>query len=71
MVVADMATWRVHSPRPEDVLAAIEIHLRRRISLWDALVVQSALQLGCREIVSEDLNPGLVHPGIRVRNPFA
>jgi predicted nucleic acid-binding protein len=70
-IVADMAMWRVHSPRAEDVLAAIDIQLRSRISLWDALIVQSALQLGCREILSEDLNPGPVHPGIRVRNPFA
>ena len=70
-VVADLARWRVHAPQPEDVLEAIEIHRRRRISLWDALIVQSALQLGCAVVWSEDLSPGRVHPGVLVKNPFA
>jgi len=70
-VVEDLARWRVHAPGSGDVLEAIEIHLTRRISLWDALIVRSALQLGCREILSEALSPGAVHPGVRVRNPFA
>jgi predicted nucleic acid-binding protein len=69
-IVENLTGWRVHAPQPEDVLAAIDIHVRSRIPLWDALIVRSALQLGCREILSEDLNPGPVHPGIRVRNPF-
>lgn len=70
-VVEDLARWRVHAPGPGDVLEAIEVHLQSRISLWDALIVRSALQLGCREILSEDLAPGEVHPGVKVRNPFA
>ena len=61
----------MHAPGPSDVLEAIEVHLQSRISLWDALIMRSALQLGCREILSEDLAPGEVNPGVRVRNPFA
>jgi predicted nucleic acid-binding protein len=70
-VVADLARWRVHCPQPEDVLEAIEIHRRRRISLWDSLIIQSALRLGCGVVWSEDLSPGRVHSGVLVRNPFA
>lgn len=70
-IIEDLAGWRVHSPKPEDVLAAIEIHTRRRISFWDALIVRSAIQLGCRQILSEDLNPGPVLPGLSIRNPLA
>lgn len=70
-IVEDLTRWRVHSPEPHDVLEAIDVHLQSRISLWDALIVRSALQLGCREILSEDLSPGEVHPGVKVRNPFA
>lgn len=69
-IVEDLAGWRVHSPGPEDVLASIEIHLKRRISLWDALIIRSAVQLGCREILSEDLNPGPLQPGLSLRNPL-
>ncbi len=70
-IVGDLARWRVHSPRPEDVLEAIEIHRRSRLAFWDALIVRSALQLGCGVVWSEDLHPGRVHPGVVVRNPFA
>jgi predicted nucleic acid-binding protein len=70
-IVENLTGWRVHSPKAEDVLAAIEIHTRRRISFWDALIVRSAVQLGCRQILSEDLSPGPVQAGLSVRNPLA
>ena len=54
-----------------DVLAAIDLHRRKRISFWDALILQSAHHLRCRTIWSEDLNAGQVFGAIRVRNPFA
>lgn len=69
-IVADLAAWRVHVPEVSDVLDAIEIHRRYTISYWDALVIQSALRLGCQSIWSEDLNPEQVYADIRVRNPF-
>jgi predicted nucleic acid-binding protein len=69
-VVEDLAQWRVHAPQPDDVVSAIEIHQRASIAIWDALIVQSALQLGCEVIWSEDLNPGQVYRGVIVRNPF-
>jgi predicted nucleic acid-binding protein len=60
----------VHAPEVADVLDAIEMHRRYGISYWDALVIQSALRLGCQCIWSEDLNPGQVYADIRVLNPF-
>ena len=41
------------------------------ISFWDAMVMRSAAQLGCRMLWSEDLNSGQVYEGVRVMNPFA
>jgi len=70
-IIENLTGWRVHSPKPEDVLAAIEIHTQRRISFWDALIVRSAVQLGCKEILSEDLNPGSLQHGLSIRNPLA
>jgi predicted nucleic acid-binding protein len=70
-IVADLATWRVHSADVDDVLAAIEIHRRYGISFWDGLVIQSAASLGCQSLWSEDLNQGQVYAGIRLVNPFA
>jgi predicted nucleic acid-binding protein len=70
-LIEDLSQWTLHEPVRTDLLAAIDLHRKKRVSLWDALILQSARQLGCRTIWSEDLNAGQVFGAIRVRNPFA
>lgn len=69
-VVADLGRWTVHSPDPEDVLAAIEIQQRSQLCFWDSMIVRSAGRLGCEVLYSEDLNPGQRYAGVTVHNPF-
>lgn len=69
--VEDFARWTVHAPVVEDVLAAIRLHERHGISFWDAMIVQSAAQLGCDVLYSEDLNAGQRYDGVLVVDPFA
>jgi predicted nucleic acid-binding protein len=69
-IIADLSHWRVHSPRSDDVLSAIDSHRSQDISFWDAMIVCSAASLGCGTLYSEDLNPGQQYEGVRVRNPF-
>ncbi|MFN8490709.1 MAG: PIN domain-containing protein [Caldilineaceae bacterium] len=69
--ITDLSEWKIHVPDISDLLNAIEIQKRYQISFWDALIIHSALQLGCECIWSEDLNSGQVYEGIRVVNPFA
>lgn len=69
-LIGDLSKWTLHEPVRADVLAAIELHRRKRISLWDALILQGAHQLRCRTIWSEDLNAGQAFGETRVRNPF-
>jgi len=66
----DLARWHVHSPDAVDALAAIEIHRRTGASFWDAMILRSAKQLGCKTLHSEDLNSGQTYEGVQVRNPF-
>jgi len=55
-----------------DILrAAIETSQRFRVSYWDAAIIESARALGCKEVLSEDLNAGQSYAGVRVVNPFA
>ena len=54
--VEGFARWTVHAPGAEDVLAAIDLHERHRMSFWDAMIVRSAAALGCETLLSEDLN---------------
>lgn len=70
-IVRKLATWSVHSPTSSDVIEAIEIERRYGVSFWDSMIVQSAIQMGCNEILSEDLGPGQEYYGVRVVNPFA
>lgn len=70
-VVENLGEWFVHIPRVDDVLGAIEVHRSYLISFWDAMIVQSASELGCDTLWTEDLNPGQIYRGVRVENPFA
>jgi len=55
----------------EDILRApLNSAERYRISYWDAAIIESARQLECREVLSEDLNDGQNYGGVRVVNPF-
>ena len=50
--------------------AALEAAGRFHISYWDAAIVEAARALGCRTVLSEDLNHGQNCSGVKVLNPF-
>jgi predicted nucleic acid-binding protein len=43
----------------------------RRLSIWDAMIVEAAAEAGCDELWSEDLSGVGELRGVRVVNPFA
>jgi predicted nucleic acid-binding protein len=65
-----LARWRVHSPLPDDVIAAATLSSRHQLSFWDAMIVRSAAELRCGTLWTEDLNDGQVIEGVRLANPF-
>lgn len=67
--LAGLARLAVHSPDAGDVLAAIDIHQRHGISYWDALILQSAGEMSCSTVWTEDLAERQ-YDGVTVRNPF-
>ena len=69
-IIADLSVWQVHRPGVQDLLDAIRLQHRYETSFWDAMIIASAIQLGCRTIWSEDLNPGQVYEQLRVLDPF-
>jgi predicted nucleic acid-binding protein len=52
------------------VLASLRARERFGISLWDASIVEAARFLGCRVVLSEDLQHGQDLAGVRVVDPF-
>jgi predicted nucleic acid-binding protein len=53
-----------------DVLGAIDLHRLHQFSIWDALIVRTALISGCRILYSEDLQAGFRVENLEVVNPF-
>lgn len=70
-VVTSLAEWRVFCPGPNDVVAALELKTRAQVSFWDAMILHSAAQLGCKVLWSEDLNAGQGYGEVTVQNPFS
>ncbi len=69
-VIADLASWAIHRPGHDDVLRACKIHRQHKASWWDALIINSAVELGCSILWSEDLGSGTRYGSLTVRNPF-
>jgi predicted nucleic acid-binding protein len=69
-IIADLSAWEVHCPGVQDLLDAIRLQERYRISFWDAMILASAVQLRCQVLWSEDLNPGQVYGRVQVQSPF-
>jgi predicted nucleic acid-binding protein len=68
--VAALTALPVAQVDSASVLAAIARAGSRKISLWDALILQSALESGCTTLLSEDLQHGQTIDGVRIENPF-
>ena len=55
----------------ETHLAGLQLAERHRLSVYDAMMLAAALQLGCTTFWSEYLQDGLVVEGrLTIRNPF-
>ena len=70
-IISDLSQWRLHVTDVDDILEAVDIHQRNRISFWDALIICSANKLGCALLLTEDLSSGRLYEGIKALNPFA
>ena len=69
-IIADLSVWHVHRPGVEDVLDVIRLQDRYQTSFWDAMIVASAIHLGCHTMWSEDLSTGQVYDTVTVASPF-
>ena len=49
---------------------ALEIRAAHRFSFWDSAIVAAAIALGCRVVLTEDLQHGRVVDGVRIVDPF-
>jgi predicted nucleic acid-binding protein len=59
--------WAIDHPTVE---TAWSVESRFGFSYWDALIVASAQTLGCRYLLSEDMQHGQVVDSVQILNPF-
>jgi len=69
-IISDFSSWKIYTPNANDVLHAIDIQDEYSVSFWDAMILQSALRLGCNNLWSEDLSHGQSYRSLSVINPF-
>ena len=69
-VLVDLGGWIIHRPGHADLVSAARLQRRYKIAWWDALVVNSAIELGSSVLWSEDLANGQRYWAVTVRNPF-
>jgi predicted nucleic acid-binding protein len=50
--------------------ASLRISQRYGFSLYDSLIVASALDAGCTTLYTEDMQHGQIIDGLRIENPF-
>ena len=52
------------------VLSAVALARGKKLSLWDALILEAARSAGCVRLLTEDLQHGLQLGDLTVLNPF-
>jgi predicted nucleic acid-binding protein len=69
-IVQEYLTWTIVENTGDLLVAAIELQQKARLSFWDAMVVQAAIDAGCDRLYSEDLNAGQKLGPVVIVNPF-
>ena len=54
----------------EMIYSAVLLTVEFGISFYDALILQSAIDLGCETLYTEDFQHGREYSGVKVVNPF-
>ncbi len=52
------------------IFGAIALSQRHTVSMWDGLILQAALDSGCKRLLTEDLHDGWDLDGLKIENPF-
>ncbi len=68
--VEALSAFPVRSLGPELVRAAVRRSASSRVSYWDALIIESALDADATVLLTEDLQHGQSFGRLRVLNPF-
>jgi len=63
--------FRTIETSPSVMVSAADLALEHGLDIWDAVILAAAASVGCRLLLSEDLQDGFTWNGVTVANPFA
>jgi predicted nucleic acid-binding protein len=69
-IVAAYGEWCAVATEPLLIVSASRLEEEHTLSLWDALIVQAAIQAGAERLISEDLQDGRRFGVLTIENPF-
>ena len=69
-IVNDFAEFPLVQVDRAIISRAMKRHQGKGFSFWDSLIVEAALQSGCSQLLSEDMQDGLVINTLTICNPF-
>ena len=69
-IVNDFAEFPLVQVDRTIISRAMKRHQGKAFSFWDSLIVEAALQSGCSQLLSEDMQDGLVIDTLTISNPF-
>lgn len=70
-IVRRLARLQVVPTDAQLVVSAVALCRRTQVALWDALIMQAAIESACTTLLTEDLQDGLCIGPLTVRNPFS
>lgn len=70
-VIAWQASYRVAETTLTIMLRAIGLVVADGFQVWDAVILATAAETGCRILLSEDMHEGFTWAGVTVVNPFS
>ena len=69
-VVNDFAEFPLVQMDRVIISRAMKRHQSKNFSFWDSLIVEAALQPKCSQLLTEDMQDGLLIDSLTLRNPF-
>ena len=69
-VIESLLSLEINIVETDTIFKAIKVSKENTISFWDALIISSASDSGCKIIFTEDLNRGQIISGVKIENPF-
>ncbi len=70
LLIEAFLRFRIQETTVALMQAALDAKDRFQVSSWDAAIIEAARAVGCRTVLTEDLNDGQDFPGVIVENPF-